>query len=143
MEYLTVRETAEKWNLSPRMVQQLCTAGRIPDAQKFGKSWAIPADGGSPSEGTLALGSSAAQDLTADVYGRLYVFSGDGNVYRFTADEFLNPGTNLESVAIFSDSVHSVHCAYDGTLYGVSDQSLFVWRESSAASSRRETGESQ
>lgn len=97
------------------------------------ETWAIPADGGSPSEGTLALGSSAAQDLTADVYGRLYVFSGDGNVYRFTADEFLNPGTNLESVAIFSDSVHSVHCAYDGTLYGVSDQSLFVWRESSAA----------
>lgn len=97
------------------------------------ETWAIPAEGWSASEGTLALGSSAARDLAADVYGRLYVLSGDGNVYRFTADEFLNPGTNLESVAIFSDAVHAVHCAYDGTLYGVSDRSLFVWRGSSAA----------
>ena len=48
MEYLTVRETAEKWNVSPRMVQQFCTAGRIPGAQKFGKSWAIPADAEKP-----------------------------------------------------------------------------------------------
>ena len=44
MEYLTVRETARKWDLSDRMVQQFCTAGRIPGAQKFGNSWAIPAD---------------------------------------------------------------------------------------------------
>ena len=44
MEYLTVRETAKKWNISTRMVQQLCTAGRIPGAQKFGTAWAIPAN---------------------------------------------------------------------------------------------------
>ena len=48
MEYLTVRETARKWNLSDRMVQQFCTAGRIPGAQKFGNSWAIPADAEKP-----------------------------------------------------------------------------------------------
>ena len=48
MEYLTVRETAEKWNISPRLVQQLCTAGRVPGARKFGKSWAIPADAEKP-----------------------------------------------------------------------------------------------
>ena len=43
MECLTVLETARKWDLSPRMVQHHCTAGHIPGAQKFGKSWAIPA----------------------------------------------------------------------------------------------------
>ena len=48
MEYLTVRETAEKWNLSVRTVQQLCTAGRIPGAQKFGTAWAIPAEAEKP-----------------------------------------------------------------------------------------------
>lgn len=53
MEYLTVRETAEKWNLSVRMVQQFCTAGRIPGAQKFGKSWAIPADAERPRDPRL------------------------------------------------------------------------------------------
>ena len=50
MEYLTVRETAEKWNLSERTVQQLCTQGRISGAQKFGKSWAIPADAEKPGD---------------------------------------------------------------------------------------------
>ena len=48
MEYLTVRETAQKWGLAPRTVQQLCIAGRIPGAQKFGNSWAIPADAEKP-----------------------------------------------------------------------------------------------
>ena len=50
MEYLTVRETAKKWNLSIRMVQQFCIAGRIPGAQKFGNSWAIPADAEKPKD---------------------------------------------------------------------------------------------
>ena len=48
MDYLTVREIAEKWNLSIRMVQQFCTQGRIPGARKFGKFWAIPADAEKP-----------------------------------------------------------------------------------------------
>ena len=50
MEYLTVLETARKWDLSPRMVQHHCTAGHIPGAQKFGKSWAIPADAEKPQD---------------------------------------------------------------------------------------------
>lgn len=54
MDYLTVRETAEKWNLSIRMVQQFCTQGRIPGAQKFGKAWAIPADAAKPQDPRFA-----------------------------------------------------------------------------------------
>lgn len=50
MEHLTVRQAAEKWGLSPRTVQQLCTQGRVPGAQKFGKSWAIPADAEKPGD---------------------------------------------------------------------------------------------
>ena len=55
MEYLTVRETAEKWKISPRMVQQFCTAGRIPGAQKFGTAWAIPAAAEKPQDPRLAV----------------------------------------------------------------------------------------
>lgn len=54
MESLTVRQTAKKWNVSPRTVQQLCTQGRIPGAQKFGKAWAIPADAEKPTGHRLA-----------------------------------------------------------------------------------------
>lgn len=40
--YITIREMAEKWNLTPRMVQKWCAEGRIPGASKFGRVWAIP-----------------------------------------------------------------------------------------------------
>lgn len=50
MEYLSVRETAEKWNLSVRMVQQFCAQGRIPGARKLGKCWAIPGDAEKPQD---------------------------------------------------------------------------------------------
>ena len=54
MEYLTVQETADRWCLSKRMVQQLCVDGRIPGAQKFGRSWAIPTDAEKPQDLRLA-----------------------------------------------------------------------------------------
>ena len=40
--YLTVKETAEKWGINPRTVQTMCNDGRIANAKKFGKAWAIP-----------------------------------------------------------------------------------------------------
>lgn len=43
MEYMTVQEAAEKWRVSPRLVQRLCVTGRIEGTQKFGGAWAIPA----------------------------------------------------------------------------------------------------
>lgn len=42
MEYITVREAAEKWQVSHRRVQVLCSQGRIKGAYRFGKSWMIP-----------------------------------------------------------------------------------------------------
>lgn len=48
--FLSVREAAEKWNVSGRRVNQYCAEGRIPGAQKFGKLWAIPADAEKPKD---------------------------------------------------------------------------------------------
>ena len=48
--YLSVRETAEKWGVSERRINQYCAEGRIAGAQKFGKSWAIPADAEKPQD---------------------------------------------------------------------------------------------
>lgn len=46
--YTTVKETAEKWNLKPRTVQIMCANGKIPQAKKFGRDWAIPVDARKP-----------------------------------------------------------------------------------------------
>lgn len=42
MEYITVREAAEKWMISERLVQKYCAEGRVKGADKFGRSWKIP-----------------------------------------------------------------------------------------------------
>ena len=42
MEYITVKEAAEKWGVSTRRVQILCADQRVKGAYRFGKSWMIP-----------------------------------------------------------------------------------------------------
>lgn len=42
MKYLSVSETAKKWNLSERTVRNYCSEGKIPDAFLTGKTWNIP-----------------------------------------------------------------------------------------------------
>ena len=42
MDYITVKEAAERWQVSERRVQILCNTDRIKGAYRFGKSWMIP-----------------------------------------------------------------------------------------------------
>ena len=61
MEYITVREAAQKWKVSERLTQQYCTDGRIQGAKKFGGAWAIPADAPKPADPRKAVtGEKAA-----------------------------------------------------------------------------------
>ena len=48
--YLSIRETSSKWGVSERRVNQYVTEGRIPDVERFGRSWAIPADAEKPGD---------------------------------------------------------------------------------------------
>ena len=50
MEYISIKEAADRWQISLRLVQRWCTQGRIPGAQKFGRSWAIPSDADKPAD---------------------------------------------------------------------------------------------
>ena len=49
-EYISIREAAEKWNVSERRVNQYCSDGRILGAQRIGRSWAIPAGAEKPGD---------------------------------------------------------------------------------------------
>lgn len=42
MDYMTIKEAAEKWGLSTRRVQTICNEGMVPGVMKFGREWAIP-----------------------------------------------------------------------------------------------------
>lgn len=49
-QYLSLREAAKKWGVSERRINQYCAQGRIPNAQKIGNVWAIPADAEKPED---------------------------------------------------------------------------------------------
>lgn len=53
MEYMTASQAAEKWQISQRRVQVLCSEGRIPGVFKLGEAWAIPSDTKKPEDKRL------------------------------------------------------------------------------------------
>lgn len=48
LKYLTAHQVAEKWNISQRRVQILCSQDRIEGVFKLGENWAIPIDADKP-----------------------------------------------------------------------------------------------
>lgn len=47
--YISVKEAAEKWNISDRRVRVLCSEGKIPGVIREGRSWKIPEAAKKPS----------------------------------------------------------------------------------------------
>lgn len=40
--YISVKEAAEKWDITTRRIQILCSEGRISGVARLGREWAIP-----------------------------------------------------------------------------------------------------
>lgn len=56
MEYLSVKQTAEKWGITPRRLQILCSQDRVEGAMRIGNYWAIPADAVKPIDQRIKSG---------------------------------------------------------------------------------------
>ena len=48
MEYITLIEASEKWNVTPGRINYYCSAERIPGAIKIATIWLIPKDADKP-----------------------------------------------------------------------------------------------
>lgn len=53
MDFMTIKEAAEKWELTERMVQYYCKAGRINGAVKMAGVWLLPKDADQPNESRI------------------------------------------------------------------------------------------
>ena len=68
MEYLSVREVSEKWNISRRRIQILCAEGRFEGATRIGNMWVIPKEAGKPSDARIKSGRYIKrQNINQDV----------------------------------------------------------------------------
>ena len=56
MGFLSTTQASEKWGISPRRIQILCTENRIPGAFRIGNTWAIPEDAQKPKDARIKSG---------------------------------------------------------------------------------------
>lgn len=63
MDYMTLKEASEKWGVTPRRINYLCAAGRIPGAMKMATIWLIPKDAQKPIDGRTKQGRKHDEDI--------------------------------------------------------------------------------
>ena len=56
MEFMTIQEASQKWGITERRIQVLCSEGRLDRAKKFGRQWAIPSDLEKPEDTRIKTG---------------------------------------------------------------------------------------
>ncbi|HON43288.1 MAG TPA: Fic family protein [Bacillota bacterium] len=65
MEYISVKQAAEKWGLSDRRVRVLCEHGKIAGARKEGRSYLIPSDALKPADGRRLRGRLVPKEFAS------------------------------------------------------------------------------
>jgi len=51
LNLMTSQQAAEKWGITDRQVQLICSQNKIKDATKLGRAWLIPKDAQKPLDG--------------------------------------------------------------------------------------------
>lgn len=59
MDYVTPKDKAAEWDITPRRVEILCDNGRVPGAYRLGRVWAIPKDATKPIDGRTKVAKKA------------------------------------------------------------------------------------
>ena len=64
LDWITPQQAAEKWGISDRRVQALCSNGQVDGAVRLGRGWLIPKDTLQPIDGRTkaAKESKAAKE---------------------------------------------------------------------------------
>jgi hypothetical protein len=55
-EFMTIKETSEKWGIGARRINSLCSEGRIKGSQKLGNMWIIPKNAEKPKDERIKSG---------------------------------------------------------------------------------------
>ena len=94
MEYISVKQYAEKFNISERTARNYCASGKIDGAYLVGKSWNIPADAVLPGRKKKARTSPLLAALQEQQAGKI-----KGGIYhRVQIDLTYMPGSSVYGI---------------------------------------------
>lgn len=105
MKYISVAETAKKWNISERSVRNYCAQGRVPDAFLTGKTWNIPDNAEKPERANKGVKSpSTLLDILQEEKAKKY----SGGIYHKTQIELTYNSNHMEGSKLTHDQTRYI-----------------------------------
>lgn len=120
MQYLSVAETAEKWNVSERSVRNYCAQGRVQGAFLTGKTWSIPEYAEKPER----INKKKGKPITLlDILQREKKNRYSGGIYHKTQIDLTYNSNNIEGSRLTHDQTRYI---FDTNTIGVENEVLNV-----------------
>lgn len=106
--YISIREASYKWGVSERRVNQYCSLGRIPGAERFGRSWAIPSDAKKPSDPRKSQSKKAGKgrDVMYNPQLETFLRVADAGSFNKAAEEsYITPTAVIKQINLLEESL--------------------------------------
>ena len=120
MAYLSVKDTANKWEISERSVRNYCQKGRIAGAFLIGKTWSIPDDAVKPSR--KAVLAAVPRTLKA-VLRKEKAHAATGGIYHKIQIEFTYNSNHIEGSRLTHDETRYI---YETNTIGIENKQFNV-----------------
>lgn len=105
MKYISVAETAKKWNISERSVRNYCAQGRVLEAFLKGKTWNIPDNAEKPERANKGVKSpSTLLDIFQEEKAKKY----SGGIYHKTQIELTYNSNHMEGSKLTHDQTRYI-----------------------------------
>ena len=122
MKYLSVTETAKKWNVSERSVRNYCALGKVDGAFLTGKTWNIPEDAPKPDRVNkkIAIPITLLEVISTEKKAKL-----SGGIYHKVQIELTYNSNHIEGSCLTHDQTRYIFetntIGIDGGLIKVDD----------------------
>ena len=105
MRYLSVADTAKKWNISERSVRNYCAQGRVEGAFLAGKTWRIPENAGKPERSNKKVKPpTTLLDILQDEKTNKY----SGGIYHKTQIDLTYNSNHMEGSRLTHDQTRYI-----------------------------------
>ena len=119
MRYLSVIETAKRWDISERSVRNYCAHGRVPGAFLTGKTWTIPENAEKPERSNKKKEQPTLLDILQDEKANKY----SGGIYHKTQIDLTYNSNHIEGSRLTHDQTRYI---FETNTIGVENEVLNV-----------------
>ena len=120
MRYLSVAETAKKWNISERSVRNYCANGRVNGAFLTGKTWNVPEDAEKPARSTK---KTRLPETLLEILRNEKASKYSGGIYHKTQIDLTYNSNHIEGSRLTHDQTRYI---FETNTIGVDNEALNV-----------------